>query len=171
MTSLSLPISIDDLFRGRSVEWERIEYKRGWNPEDVVHSICAFANDFHNLGGGYIIVGVEEKDGRPVLPPTGINPDKIDEIQKEILNLGHNSIQPMYHPITAPYEIDGKWILAIWVPGGETRPYKTKISLGKDAKDWAYYIRKQSSTVKAKGDNERELLSLTATVPFDDRYN
>jgi len=95
----------------------------------------------------------------------------IDEIQKEILNLGHNSIQPMYHPITAPYEIDGKWILAIWVPGGETRPYKTKISLGKDAKDWAYYIRKQSSTVKAKGDNERELLSLTATVPFDDRYN
>lgn len=171
MTSLSLPISIDDLLRGRSVEWERIEYKRGWNPEDVVHSICAFANDFHNLGGGYIIVGIEEKDGRPVLPPTGINPDKIDEIQKEILNLGHNSIQPMYHPITAPYEIDGKWILAIWVPGGETRPYKTKISLGKDAKDWAYYIRKQSSTVKAKGDNERELLSLTATVPFDDRYN
>lgn len=171
MTSLSLPISIDDLLRGRSVEWERIEYKRGWNPEDVVHSICAFANDFHNLGGGYIIVGIEEKDGRPVLPPTGINPDKIDEIQKEILNLGHNSIQPMYHPITAPYEIDDKWILAIWVPGGETRPYKTKISLGKDAKDWAYYIRKQSSTVKAKGDNERELLSLTATVPFDDRYN
>lgn len=171
MTSLSLPISIDDLLRGRNVEWERIEYKRGWNPEDVVHSICAFANDFHNLGGGYIIVGIEEKDGRPVLPPTGINPDKIDEIQKEILNLGHNSIQPMYHPITAPYEIDGKWILAIWVPGGETRPYKTKISLGKDAKDWAYYIRKQSSTVKAKGDNERELLSLTATVPFDDRYN
>ena len=65
------------------MEWERIEYKRGWNPEDVVHSICAFANDFHNLGGGYIIVGIEEKDGRPVLPPTGINPDKIDEIQKE----------------------------------------------------------------------------------------
>jgi len=77
----------------------------------------------------------------------------------------------MYHPISAPYQIDGKWILAIWVPGGETRPYKAKISLGKEAKDWAYYIRKQSSTVKAKGDDERELIGLAATVPFDDRYN
>lgn len=171
MTSLSLPISIDDLLRARSVEWERIEYKRGWNPEVVLHSICAFANDFHNLGGGYIIVGVEEKDGRPVLPPSGINPDKIDEIQKEILNLGHNSVQPMYHPISTPYEVSGKWILAIWVPGGETRPYKAKISLGKEAKDWAYYIRKQSSTVRAKGADERELIGLAATVPFDDRYN
>lgn len=171
MSSLSLPISIDDLLRGGSVEWERIEYKRGWNPESILHTICAFANDFHNLGGGYIIVGVEENEGRPVLPPTGINPDQIDNIQKEILYLGHNAIQPMYHPITAPYQIDNKWILAIWVPGGETRPYNAKISLGKDAKERAYYIRKQSSTVLAKGADERELLSLAATVPFDDRYN
>lgn len=172
MSSLSLPISIDDLLRGRSVEWERIEYKRGWNPEDVVHSICAFANDFHNLGGGYIIVGIEEKDGRPVLPPTGIDPDKIDEIQKEILQYGHNSIQPMYHPITAPYKIDGKWVLAIWVPGGETRPYKAKVNVyAKADKEFAYYIRKQSSSVKVKGADEKELLSLAATVPFDDRYN
>lgn len=92
MSSLSLPISIDDLLQGRTVEWERIEYKRGWNPEVVLHSICAFANDFHNLGGGYIIVGVEEKDGRPVLPPFGVNPDKIDDIQKKILSLEHSSV-------------------------------------------------------------------------------
>jgi hypothetical protein len=26
--------------------------------------------------------------------------------------------------------------------GGPTRPYKAKISLGKDSKDYAYYIRK-----------------------------
>jgi ATP-dependent DNA helicase RecG len=32
-----------------------------------------------------------------------------------------------------------------------------------------YYIRRYSSTVEAKGDDQRELLSLTATVPFDDR--
>ena len=83
MTSLSLPISIDDLLRGRSVEWERIEYKRGWNPEDILHSICAFANDFHNLGGGYIIVGVEEKDGRPVLPPRELIPTKLMRFKRK----------------------------------------------------------------------------------------
>lgn len=44
------------------VEWERLDFKRGWNPEDVVHSACAFANDIHNWGGGYIFVGVDEQD-------------------------------------------------------------------------------------------------------------
>jgi len=34
--------------------------KVGWNPKAVVHAMCAFANDFHNLGGGYIIIGVGE---------------------------------------------------------------------------------------------------------------
>ena len=45
MNSLSLPIAIDDLLRGHSVEWERLEYKAGWNSEDVLHTMCAFAND------------------------------------------------------------------------------------------------------------------------------
>lgn len=33
-----------------------------------------------------------------------------------------------------------------------------------------YYLRKHTSTVKASGRDERELLNLAATVPFDDRY-
>ena len=57
------------------------------------------------------------------------------------------------------------------MPGGETRPYKAKVSLSKEKNDWAYYIRKQSSTIRAKGEDERELIGLAATVPFDDRYN
>ena len=69
--SSKLPINVEDLLRQRTVEGERIEYKAGWNPEAVLHTVCAFANDFHNLGGGYIIIGVEEKEGQPVLPPKG----------------------------------------------------------------------------------------------------
>lgn len=46
-----------------------LELKKGWNPADVLHTLCAFANDFHNLGGGYIVIGVAEENGRPVLPP------------------------------------------------------------------------------------------------------
>ena len=42
------------MLRGRPVEWERLEFKRGWNPEAVLHTLCAFANDFHNLGRGYV---------------------------------------------------------------------------------------------------------------------
>jgi ATP-dependent DNA helicase RecG len=46
------------------------------------------------LGGGYIIIGVAEKDGHAQLPPTGLDPQRIDAIQKEILTLGHSAIQP-----------------------------------------------------------------------------
>lgn len=58
---MPLPINIEKLIKGEMVESERIEYKSGWNPEDVIHTMCAFANDIHNLGGGYIVIGVEEK--------------------------------------------------------------------------------------------------------------
>ena len=36
------------------------EFKQIWKDE-YIKIICAFANDFHNLGGGYIVVGIEEK--------------------------------------------------------------------------------------------------------------
>ena len=136
----------------------------------MLRTICAFANDFHNLGGGYVVLGVEEQNGRPILPPRGINLDAIDSIQNELLNLGHSAIQPHYHPLTATYNLDGQTILVLWVPGGETRPYKAKVNLSAERKDWAYFIRRHSSTVRARGQDERELLSLAATVPFDDRY-
>ena len=49
---MSLPINIHEVLQGRPVEWERLEFKRGRNPEAILHTLCAFANDFHNLGGG-----------------------------------------------------------------------------------------------------------------------
>ena len=57
-----LPLNLDDLLRQRTVEGDRIEYKAGWNPDAVVRTLCAFANDFENLGGGYIIIG-QDCDG------------------------------------------------------------------------------------------------------------
>lgn len=165
-----LPVNIQDLLHHRTVESERIEYKEGWNPEVILHTLCAFANDFHNLGGGYVLIGVAEENGQPQLPPVGVTHSEIDAIQKELLNLGYSAIVPHFHPLTATYEIQGKTILVLWAPGGETRPYKAKTSLSSKKNDWAYYLRKHSSTVKATGEDERELMSLAATVPFDDRY-
>lgn len=169
--SPKLPVNIKDLLNRRTIESERIEYKKGWNPVDVVRSLSAFANDFHNLGGGYIVIGVEEVNGQPILPPVGLKESEIDSIQKELFNLGHSAIQPDYHAITATYEIDGKTILVLWSPGGETRPYKARVNLKKGDKEWAYYIRKNTSTQRAKGKDEEELISLAAKVPFDDRYH
>jgi ATP-dependent DNA helicase RecG len=101
---MHLPININDVLHGQTLEWERLEFKQGWNPEAVLHAMCAFANDFHNLGGGYILIGVAENQGQPILPPAGLLASKLDAIQKEILEIGHR-MQPQYHPVIAPYVV------------------------------------------------------------------
>ena len=165
---MGLPINVDEVLHGRSVEWERLEFKKGWNPEEVLRTLCAFANDFHNLGGGYLFIGIAEDRGQPVLPPAGLNPETLDNIQKEVLSLGYR-IFPAYHPIMELYVVDGRHILVLWAPGGQSRPYKVPDSLAKDNTSHSYYIRKGSATVRAKHQDEVELISLAAQVPFDDR--
>jgi ATP-dependent DNA helicase RecG len=67
-----LPINLNDLLRQRTVEGERIEYKAGWNPDAIIRTVCAFANDFENLGGGYVVIGQDcDANGQPVFPPGG----------------------------------------------------------------------------------------------------
>ena len=66
---MALPINIEQLLDATTVESTRIEYKEGWNPDVIYRTICAFANDFDNTGGGYILVGVEEKK-RPRSTPS-----------------------------------------------------------------------------------------------------
>ena len=57
---MALPINIVNLLNKKKVESNRIEFKSGWNPITIYHSICTFANDFDNIRRGYILVGVEE---------------------------------------------------------------------------------------------------------------
>jgi ATP-dependent DNA helicase RecG len=86
---MGLPININELVHATSVEWERLEFKRSWNPEVIIHTICAFANDINNWGGGYLVIGIEELNGKAVLPPSGIDLNEIDKIQGEVLKLAH----------------------------------------------------------------------------------
>lgn len=83
---MHLPINISDLLGYSVVESDRLEFKAGWNPEAVLHTICAFANDFQNFGGGYIVIGIEENAGKPIYPPLGVDVAQLDKIQKDILS-------------------------------------------------------------------------------------
>lgn len=171
---MALPISINELIENRIVENTRLEYKTDWNPEPIIHSITAFANDIDNLGGGYIVIGIKEENGMPVLPISGINKSSIDAIQKDLLNKC-NLIEPRYLPVVESTTYYGKDIIVIWVPGGDDRPYKCPVKLNSEESsqksERAYYIRKMSNTIRANTREERELISLTRDVPFDDRIN
>ena len=170
---MALPISIEALIRQQIVENTRLDYKRDWNPEDIIHSICAFANDIDNWGGGYIIVGIEEEHGMPKFPIAGLNKDSLDTINKELLQCC-NEISPRYLPVVEQVQFEGKEIIVIWCPGGEARPYKAPDHVyykKGDKREFSYYIRKMSNTIKANQLEEKELILLADNVPYDDRVN
>ncbi len=167
---MSIPINIQDLLSGTIVEGTRMEFKQGWNPTAIMRSICAFANDFENEGSGYVIVGVEEIDGKPIRPVLGFDPSDLEQVEKELV--GHcNLIQPSYFPRLSLEEIDEKHVLVIWVPAGANRPYKVPDDVLSKHRVLNYRIRFRSSSVIPNDEQETELIQLTDKIPFDDRVN
>ena len=77
---MAIPVDIQELLDARVVESTRIEYKAGFNPAAIVRTLCAFANDMDNTGGGYILIGVEEENGRPKFPLKGVELNDVDLI-------------------------------------------------------------------------------------------
>ena len=114
--STKLPINLNDLLRQRTVEGERIEYKTGWNPDPIIRTLCAFANDFENLGGGYVVIGQDcDANGQPVFPPVGLADNQLDKIQRELL--AHcQLIQPPYFPVLSIEEVEGRKLIVLWAP-------------------------------------------------------
>ena len=120
-----IPLKIETLLEGRIVEHDRVEYKTGWNPNAIIHSICAFANDYDNTNGGYIVMGVKEENGMPVFPLEGIPKEKLDTIQQEIFQYC-NMIVPRYIPRMEiiDYKNSGTFIIYLWCPAGDSGPYQ-----------------------------------------------
>jgi len=165
-----LPLNLSDLVNAATVEDYRREFKAAWNDATkgaVVATVCAFANDLLNLNGGYVVLGIEQDPhtGRPVLPPRGLGGQNLDRLQVKIRG-GCEAIEPRYQPMTFVEEFQGQPIIVLWAPGGDTRPYQAP-RVRKEGK--AYFVRQGVETVEAKGDVLRQLIELTARVPFDDR--
>ena len=169
--SAILPINLDDLLATRSVESERVEFKAAWDPKttgpQTLRTICAFANDFHNLNGGYVVIGVEERDGRAVLPPRGLSAAETDAAQRWLRGQC-NRIDPPYHPVLSPETVEDRRVLVVWAPASDTRPHRAPADSSGPAR---YWVRLGSETVDAE--RRRGLLPAlmqqTARVPWDDR--
>lgn len=172
MRIMALAINIEDLLNKQKIESNRIEFKKGWNPGSIYRSICAFANDFDDLGGGYILVGVDtdHETGMAIRPVEGVPMEKIDGILQEMVGY-NNKISPYYLPRTSVEEVDGKLLIVIWCPAGSYRPYSTPANVTvKDSKEY-FYIRSGTSTIEAKGEALVELRELANRIPFDERGN
>jgi len=167
---MNIPINLETLLAGKVVETDRIEFKKSWNSTRIMRTVAAFANDFENLGSGYIIVGIEEENGMPKRPVYGFPIETFDKVQQEMIGYS-NLIRPPYFPRLSLEEIDGKYVLLIWVTAGSNRPYEVPKDVNAKIKDYAYYIRQYSNTIQVNREQKLELLSLTANIPLDDRVN
>ena len=181
----SLSINVNDLLHLQGVETQRVEFKKAWHSKreggtywQVIQTICAFANDFYNDNGGYIIIGVEEKENwendagnrQIILPPLGVPARDLDRIQKEIMGACRANIKPEYFPILSPevIKVEGgrTHVLVIWAMASDNRPHTCRES---EKGENRYYIRRATETRKASPDEERRLLHMHAKIPFDDR--
>ena len=149
---MALATNINDLLNKQKIESNRIEFKKGWNPGSIYHSICAFANDF------------------AIRPVEGVPMEKIDNILQEMVGY-NNKIAPYYLPRTSVEEIDGKQLIVIWCPAGSYRPYSVPVNVtAKGTKEY-FYIRSGTSSIEARGEALVELRELANRVPFDERGN
>jgi ATP-dependent DNA helicase RecG len=166
-----IPLSIEVLLKGQVVESDRIEYKRGWNPSSIIPTICAFANDINNTNGGYIVIGIDTENGRPVLPPAGIEKDLIDTIELELFQYCH-LIQPTYAPIMEIVEFEGKTMVYLWCRSGRSGPYKAPKDLfTKDKKHKDFWIRPFSVTTIANDNDLFMLFDKFNYIEADERVN
>ncbi len=165
---MAIPITMQAILDGSIVEDERVEFKETWDPQASLKTICAFANDLNNWGGGYIVIGVRElSDGSKDL--IGVQPVDVDKWMKDILNKC-KLIQPDYMPISEVATYQDKRFIILWCPGGSVRPYSSPKAMGKKT-ERVRWIRRLSSTVAPGNEEERELYTLSNNVPFDDRPN
>jgi ATP-dependent DNA helicase RecG len=164
-----LPVKLDDLIHARTVESVRVEFKATWSDpirDAVIRTISAFANDFQGLNGGYVVLGIEENGGAPILPPRGLDGLDLERIQREILG-NCDRISPTYKPLVAPEIYMDRQILVIYAPIGDARPYQAPERHGKA--DRRYYVRIGPETKVAKDAVLTQLLHVSARLPFDER--
>ena len=147
-----------------------MEFKASRNPEttgrQMLQTICAFANDLHNLNGGYLVIGVREQGGRADLPPVGLQAEHVEKVQKWIRGQC-NRLDPPYFPILAPETVGDRTVLVVWVPASDMRPHRAPSAKDSSLK---YWVRLGAETVDAdRRGLLQALLEQTNRVPWDDR--
>lgn len=169
-----IPIKIETLLEGRIVEQNRVEYKKGFNPSSIIHTICSFANDIAGVDGGYIVIGVDTKNGIPVLPPNGLKQEELDDIQLKLFQYC-NKIEPRYIPKIDVVEYKGAHLILLKCSAGDSGPYQAPVDVYSKKESgnatMKFWIRPASLTTEAKRDELSELFEKFNSIPFIDRIN
>ena len=169
-----LPINVEDLLNGRT-ESARLECKASWDPKttgpQVVKTLCAFANDFQGLGGGYVIIGIAEADAAGRKRVTGLSEQDADAAQRWLRGRCQGFIRPGYTPVFSPEAVDGCTVLVVRAPASQDGPHRANAERNSTTKEkrWRFWIRVGTETIDAElGGHLPALLEKTG-LPWDNQ--
>lgn len=169
-----LPINVADLLNGKT-ESARLEFKASWDPEttgvQVVKTICAFANDFQSLGGGYVVIGVSEPDSTGAERVTGLSEQDVDAAQRWLRGRCQGDIKPAYAPVLSPEVVDGRNLLVVRVPASQDAPHQAVAERRRDGREtrWRFWVRIGAETVDAEANGHLTALLEKTALPWDNQ--
>lgn len=140
-------------------ESERVEWKENVaDIESLVKTSVAFANDYSNLGGGYIVCGARESRdeyGFQKLIEIGLTANRLKEIEGKLLSDLREKVFPSIVPITEEIPVSEEKRILIFIIPASNAAHSYRAS-GKDSS--TYYVRIGRETREAKNGILRELL-------------
>jgi ATP-dependent DNA helicase RecG len=160
-----------DLHQLARRESEQTEWKESVaDINDVVATLCAFANDLQNLGGGYVVCGASEREdeyGFPKLVRTGLTARRLRELENAALARCRDRVSPPLAPLVEELEADdkGRRILVFVQPAtGSAHTFR------RDKEGAKHFVRVGRSTIEARNGLLRNLLSRKGLLePWDRR--
>lgn len=149
-------IDLQDLARREN---EPTEWKQDTaDINDVVATLCAFANDLQNLGGGYVVCGAKEQKGAhgfPELVRTGLTANRFKEIENTVLARCRDRVSPPVAPLVEELESDDpqRRILVFLQPAtGSAHTFR------RDHEGAKHFVRVGRSTIEARNGLLKDLL-------------
>ena len=140
-------------------ESERVEWKENVaNVDDIIKTAVAFANDFSNFGGGYIVCGakeIQDEHGFQKLLAVGLTSSRLKEIEGKMTSVLREKTFPPIVPVVEEIEVDAEHRILVFIIAatGQVHSYRA------DSKDASTcYVRIGRETREAKNGIHRELL-------------
>ena len=163
-----LHVDLEQLARREN---EQTEWKENVaDVNDVVATLCAFANDIQNLGGGYVVCGAREEmdaHGFPRLVRTGLNATRLKELENLVLARCRERVFPGIAPLVEELDSDDpeRRILVFLQPAtGTAHTFRRERDGAK------HFVRVSRSTLEARNGLLRDLLVRKGALePWDRR--
>jgi ATP-dependent DNA helicase RecG len=131
----------------------RIEWKENVGDErGVVKTLCAFANDIQQVGGGRVICGLKEDKneyGEPMAVPVGLGEKRLNEIKNKVQGICHRNVEPPLTPAVEEHPVEEDPSRRILVFSVTASQYAHRYRIRKEGVQ--YYVRVNDRTQPADG--------------------